>query len=480
MGIVHGLLVISMIGYHILRASGRSSRRSSSSKKDGAAAIYLIAFILMVVGYIGVIFGSLIKSAISRQREYLADASAVQFTRNPEGIGGALKKIGGYSCESYIDNTQAKVASHFFFANALRHNFSFSQLMSTHPPLLDRIKKILPSFDGEYPRVKKLPYAAVEKAAEEKRAFAGEPVFEVEQTAGITEEPLFDINMPAKDITATIGSPQAQNIITAAALMAAIPDMFSATAREPFGARAVILTLLLDKKEDVRKKQLKILKEDSDTIVMSEVDKLRSLLPQIRPETRLPLIELAIPAIKSLSEGQYIKFKRNITSLIEADNRIDTFEFMLQRMIRHHCDPLFGGDIRQGNVRIYSAGKALTDCINLLSVLAWEGNKDDKEKAERAFRKAVDELQLGHKEVHLLSKKIIGIKYLHASLNSLGRAVPKVKHKIMNACTACVIADRFLTVEEIELLRAVGDSLDCPIPPLRFGRMPDKQDIKAA
>ena len=124
-GVLHGILVIALVGYWTMR----SVRRTRNNK--GAGAIVLVGLLLMVVGYIGVFFGKLIKSAVSRQREYLADASAVQFTRNPGGIGGALKKIGGFSMGSRVKADNAEEASHFFFANGLTS--SLMDLMSTHP-----------------------------------------------------------------------------------------------------------------------------------------------------------------------------------------------------------------------------------------------------------------------------------------------------------------------------------------------------------
>lgn len=160
-GVLNGILMIAMIGYGILRGT-----RTSSSKKNGGAAVLLFGAALLIIGYVGVFFGKLIKSAVSRQREFLADASAVQFTRNPDGIAGALKKIGGLAHGSRIANSKAEEASHLFFSNGMHGKaspflsmrnrtppvltqsaFSF---MATHPPLETRIKRIDPSFDGRF------------------------------------------------------------------------------------------------------------------------------------------------------------------------------------------------------------------------------------------------------------------------------------------------------------------------------------------
>ncbi|HTL28953.1 MAG TPA: M48 family metallopeptidase, partial [Tepidisphaeraceae bacterium] len=154
-GILHGILLIALIGYFVLRSmfsssSSSSSRRSSSKDGDGGPWIALIiGLALVAIGYIGVFFGRLIQAAVSRQREFLADASAVQFTRNPSGIANALKKIAAASAGSQVDNAQALGTAHLFFASAFR--VGFVNLLATHPPLVDRIKAIDPTFDGKLP-----------------------------------------------------------------------------------------------------------------------------------------------------------------------------------------------------------------------------------------------------------------------------------------------------------------------------------------
>ncbi len=165
MGVLHGILVIALVGYFILRST---LRVASSNRKSGLVVVLPIAgLILLVIGYIGVFFGRLIKSAVSRQREFLADASSVQFTRNPQGIGGALKKIGGLSMGSLVMSPHAEQASHFFFSDGklgkLRSAFSgvtHFQFLATHPPLAERIRRVDPRWDGVYPEVEAPPSGA--------------------------------------------------------------------------------------------------------------------------------------------------------------------------------------------------------------------------------------------------------------------------------------------------------------------------------
>ena len=147
--ILHGILFLGMLGYGILRGVGHG-RRTSSSGNNSALPVIGLAVGLLVIGYAGTFFGNLIKAAVSRQREYLADAAAVQFTRNPDGISGALKKIGGHYQGSEIRSAAAGEASHMFFGQV--RTLFLNNLTATHPPLEKRIRAIDPRWDGLRPR----------------------------------------------------------------------------------------------------------------------------------------------------------------------------------------------------------------------------------------------------------------------------------------------------------------------------------------
>lgn len=147
-GLLHGILIIGLLGYFILRMTAFSGRGRRSKQGSSALPLLALGAGLMAVGFFGTFFGNLIKAAVSRQREFLADASAVQFTRQPEGLAGALKKIGGAATGSTIQSPNAPEASHMFFGRATS---GFSALFSTHPPLAARIRVIEPAWDGTFP-----------------------------------------------------------------------------------------------------------------------------------------------------------------------------------------------------------------------------------------------------------------------------------------------------------------------------------------
>ena len=246
-GVLNGILVVALIGYGVMRATLYSGSRTRSRDKGSGMHFALFGLLLMVIGYVGVFFGKLIKSAVSRQREYLADASAVQFTRNPSGIADALKKIGACVQGSRIENSSAEEASHFFFSNGLKS--SFINLMATHPPLAERIRRLDPAFEGDV-----------------RRANSGRPgpssSAPVEAVSGLSR-----FAVDPGEVTARIGAPQAEHLAYAVGVLAALPDMVQEAAREPFGARAVIYSLLLGRGEEVCRRQLERLKQHADAAV---------------------------------------------------------------------------------------------------------------------------------------------------------------------------------------------------------------------
>jgi len=451
MGIIAGILVIAVIGRIIVRGSS-SGRTRSSGKKGGGGAIILAGIIIMAVGYIGVFFGKLIKSAVSRQREFLADASAVQFTRNPSGIAGALKKIASYSAGSKIRNLHAEEASHFFFGNGLAK--PFMNLLATHPPIKERIRRIDPFFLSD---LKERTEAA--------------PTFYQESEAGLSSfasqacpssGDAGEIKILPEMLASVAGNPGPGHIDFASRLLSCIPPIVSEAVREPFGARAVIYSLLLDREEHIRRAQLEQLKEESDPAVIHDTVTIAPVIDTIGREYRLPLAELAMPALKLLSTVQYEIFRKNLKRLIEADKRISLFEFALQSMLLRHLDSAFKR-IQAPPVRYNVVDQVQVECFMLLSVLAWRSNAGAP-ATEDAFLRGIGELGMGGKP-SLPAREKCGLEALDSSLQRLAMASPQVKKKILKACIACISADSMITIEEAELLRLIADSLDCPIPP---------------
>ena len=447
MGLLHGIFLIGMIGYFILRMSfysGAGGGRSRDSK--GALPILALGAGLAIVGFAGTFFGNLIKAAVSRQREFLADSSAVQFTRHPGGIAGALKKIGGFVTGSKVENPNAPQASHMFFGRATS---GFSAMFSTHPPLGERIRRIDPSWDGEFPELPE----------------AGDAVPGTVAPAGAAGFAGAEAAVPSPDISnavSQVGQPTPAHVAYAAELIDRLPEPVVAAAHEPYGARAVVYALLLDRDPGPRRLQLAHLEAAADDGVYEETVRLAPLVEELDPGLRLPVVELALPALRALTSWQYQRFQENLVELVEADEVIDLFEWSLQRILLRDMQVSFG---RTGPTRVRhrSAGAVESSLAVLLSVLAYVGNRE-AQAAEGAFAAGWRVLSLA--ERRLLTHEECGFAALDAALVELDRAAPQVKKHALEAAVACITADRQVTVEEGELLRAVSAWINCPMPPI--------------
>jgi len=446
MGVLNGILVIGMVGYWIMRSTLGAGRGSRSSKKGSSLPIVLLGLAVMVIGFIGVFFGKLIKSAVSRQREFLADASAVQFTRNPGGIGGALKKIGGCVRGSRLSAEHAEEASHFFFANGL--SSGFLGLLATHPPLVERIRRIDPSFDGAFPSVKSM---AAESRAEPPPLAA----------AGISQ-----LAVDPGSVVETVGAPRPEHIEYAAGLLSALAPVVVDAAHEPFGARAVIYALLLNRDPEPRAAQLERLARHADEAVNREVTRLGPAIDALGDDCRLPVVDVTLPALRELSPSQYESFKGNVAYLVEADREIDLFEYALQRTIVRHLDPVFHRKPPAKTKYCY-IDPVIPRCVELLSCLAGWG-ADTVEQAEAAFAAGARELMLAGSS-RMIPPAQCGLQMLDEALDELVLAAPGIRKRVLTACIACIGADGKVTIEEAELIRAVADSLDCPVPPMMAG-----------
>jgi len=439
MGVLFGILVIAIIGRILLRTRGKKN------------PLPLLGLALIIIGYVGVFFGNLIKSAVSRQREYLADASAVQFTRNPSGISGALKKIAGYTGGSGLQTANAEQASHLFFANGLAGEWL--NLFATHPPVEERIRRLDPSFAGEGVTALRAPAQATPSQ------FAA---------AARTTAGLAGFQIAPGEVVARIGAPKAEHLALATGIVAALPTGLTSAASDPFGASALIYGLLLNEDPAARSSQLSIIEKNTGPEIYRETLKLQPVIDRLPREHRLPLAELAVSALKGLSDSQYRVFCGTTVQMIEADDQVDLFEYALQRMIVRRLEPVFN-KVPPTMILHNDIRTLLPHCNKLLSCLAYWG-ADDEPSAAQAF--SAGAVKLGPAgTITMLPKEACGLEALDATLDVLPGASPAVKKMILNACISCVGADGRVTVEEAEVLRAVADTLDCPIPPF----VPDRQ-----
>jgi Zn-dependent protease with chaperone function len=461
-GVLNGILVLAILGYYLMRGAGSSSGRS---KDDARArlALFLVGLGLLVIGYIGVVFGKLIKAAVSRQREYLADASAVQFTRYPGGIAGALKKIGGLERGSRIKDGHAEECSHMFFGDAFAGAaFNF---LSTHPPLVERIKRIDPGFDGTFPRVKPLVEAEAAARAGEIRPEEAELRRAAKDLRAAAETrrglPAKALALDPTGMAGRIGLPGVAQIAFASALLEAMSGPVRDASREPYSARAVIYALLLNREEQVRQKQLADLKSRVEELSYRETVQMAGEVDRLAEGARLPLADVTLPALKRLSRGQYGAFRDAVEALVAADGKMDLFEYVVQAVLLHNLDLHFGR-IKPPAARYSAVTPVLGPLCTVLSTLAYAGQEGPAD-AQRALDQAAGTLG---KPLTLLPRQTCSLAAFDAALKELAQGSPQIKKRVLMAAAACIVADGKVTVKEAELLRVIAAMLGCPMPPL--------------
>lgn len=454
MGVLYGILLLAVVGRIILF----SARGGRSSKRDnGAAWVLAIGIGMFALGYVGKLFGTLIKAAVSRQREFLADASAVQFTRYPAGISGALKRIGGYEQGSILQNPESEEMSHAFFCGGV--SFAFGALTSTHPPLAERIKRLEPSWDGDY-LSQNVPESNVERDTQ--GADSGSAASGLVAGFGAQSQHSRGQKVNPEHVFNTMGHPDATQLSLARQLIAAIPDALADSAREPYSARAVVYLLLLDADVIIRDRQLTNLTASADRNVMQRLHDLLPLREQLVPAIRLPLLELTMPALRQLTHAQYVLFKANIDALIRADQKMGLSEWALQKFVSKHLGEAFDRHQRRAGNKRYPAVRK--DCALLLSMLAYSDATSGTEPSV-AFGKGREHLDI---DISLLPRESMSLELLNVSVDALTGLQPLLKPRLLKACIATITADGVATPVEIELVRTVADTLDCPMPPISF------------
>lgn len=446
-GILAGILAIGQVGLFILR-NIRFSGRSSRSSKGGGGIIILLGVALLVIGYIGLFFGRLIKAAISRQREYLADASSVQFTRNPSGIAGALMKIKEAAEGSLLVGSHAEDMSHMCFEKSIE--VSFSELMATHPPLEERIRAIDPRLLHDAEKKQAAPAARMKPApvgtphlsgaGEAAAGFGGGG-----QRAGAV----------AAGLSGLVGNPTPEHAEYAAVLHASLPVGLLDALHTPRGAVAAVYILLLPGDPALAKRGLSLLQEREGGDVTALVMDYRGTISALGPRVRLPLVDLAVPALKRLPEAEREKFLKAAHDVVELDNEVSLFEYSLLTLLGKY---LSGRDMGADRVKFRSFSQVSSEVGLLLSAMANAGGDDGGAK------KAM--LGLGLEPAGLPAFTAESVRGLDYAIGRLTMLPAGLKQGLIDACVACVEHDGRVTVSEAELLRAVSASLDCPMPPV--------------
>jgi hypothetical protein len=265
----------------------------------------------------------------------------------------------------------------------------------------------------------------------------------------------------ASEVLNNIGRTSTQHLDYATTLLHNVPDEIAAAVHDPYGARAVIYCLLINQEQEARQKQFDRLREFGDTGIFELVSKLHDGVKALDIQFRLPLIDMAIPALRQLSATQYQGFKANLLSLIQADNRIDLFEWSLQKILFHHLDPQFSRANK--HVAKYASLDVVKDEIDVLLSMLIHACVQDKDEVKAALASAQQEL--GIDNLILLPRQQIGFESLGAAIDKLALLKPLLKPRLLKACLAVITQDQHFAPTEMELMRAIGSTLDCPIPP---------------
>lgn len=451
-GILNGILLIHIMGMIIIRGMFYSggvrvkSNRDSNSGGKSKLVILLFGLALIVIGYIGMLFGRMIQSAISRQREYLADAAAVQYTRNPDGLAGALKKISANAEGAKIQDGHSMEMSHLFFASSF--SSFLDNLYSTHPPIHKRIQAISPSLN----------------AADDKREKRIQRKFQKNHVSGSPSGPKPGAGLGGhaaltpEVILAAIGTLDAGYVSKADTLLNEIPNTLKNAAREPFAAEALIYALLLTAKEAGEDNLPKWINSDLERGMAEQVRGLMTELEEGNRKWHLPLAELSFPALRKMSESQYKSFRTTVRKLTNEVENI--FSFVLEKLIERQLDTAFAKN-KEPEIRHYHL-KPLGDEISvLLSALSYISD----ENPEAAWKSGLKPIQkVMPDNVRFLPKEQCGFDVLDKAIDEFAASANPVKKYIASAMIHCVVSDKKITLGEKELLRAISESIDCPIP----------------
>lgn len=459
MGTIFGILCLAIFGRILLQTMRGGGRRNQNP-------LPIIGLVLLIVGYIGVFFGRLIQAAVSRQREFLADASSVQFTRNPGGITGALKKIGGLGAMgSRLDHAHAEEMSHMFFGNGVSE--PFIGLLETHPPLAERIRVFEPAFDGNFPAVYEPDQQAPPEMPRPRRAATPNLFGTVVGSAILTggaEPPVIKPNM----VLPNLGNPTTLHLKYAEQLRDSLPDNVRAAAREPLDATALIYALLLSCDDAPRAQQLAGLEQRAGAAIREKTAALFPDVSRAATHAHLPMINLALGALGQLTPEQYETFSKTADWLINSDGKVELFEFVLQKIVFRHLDSQFI-KVQKPVIQYYSVKPLAPDCAVILSALANISSRDANE-IQKAFDTGAPYLRApADSDFQLLPPAQCDVKQIDTALDRIVLAAPIIKKNLLEACVNVIGADGVILETEAELLRAVADTLDCPMPPFVTG-----------
>lgn len=483
LALLAGITLIGQMGASVFRGAfigGRARTRTSGGRGgSGALAVFALAAALVLIGWIGVFAGRVIKAAVSRQREFLADAASVQFTRNPDGIAGALLKIRDNAATSLLQAGHAEEISHMAFGRAVG---GLAGLTATHPPLEARMRALGPKYalwfnQDSRERARRRRERDTRGPADTATATAGTPATgegdwlrdTITADGAIPVETLTADAWPGGDaalspaaLAVLAGSVGARDLDHARILLDRLPAAIRQSLHTPEGAAHVLLALLCHGPE-WREQDRAAIPGEMHAAVLEARGTLEAHCPGEQPGTldpriRLPILELAIPALRKLPAETLKDLLQRIDGLIRVDERISLFEFTARTVLRHELAP---GERHDGSRRLEAHREDARIVISLLSLTG----ADDADARAAAYVRAMRPLFGAQVEEPLSAAECTPAAFTDA-LERLGRLQPSGKRALLLACADCIAANGEIRPAEAELWRAIAATLDVPVPPL--------------
>jgi Zn-dependent protease with chaperone function len=453
MGVLFGIMMLAIIGQRVL-VYGRGGRG-----KEGVAVL-MIALAAMVAGGVGLFFGRMIKAGVSRQRELLADASAVQFTRQTQGLAGALKKIAGLHAGSTLeDRGKVEEVSHMLFGEGR----SYSRLFATHPPLLQRIRTLDPLFGQQ-------------QLDELSRRWANTPPDGLleDQTLRLAPggpPPLppasASVSLTPPMVASQVATPMQDDYGRAHVIATTLPEPLQQLVRQRDQVMPLLLALVLDDAAPVRDRQrFEIAARLGEARAAQAVQLRDTHLRALHPAHRLPLAALAFPVLRRFPRPELDTFIDTVDAAVHADGQVSLFEYCLARLlqvqVREALSP--GRSTPFGRRKPRDVRQPFA---TLLAVVAQAGH-DTPMKAQHAYLAGLQRvLPRDHLPYAPPAQGVLALDEVWELLDALD---PLAKQLLVEALTAAVSHDGQVRVAEVELLRTICGALHCPLPAMLEGK----------
>jgi Zn-dependent protease with chaperone function len=449
-GILAGILFIGQIGEFLLRGNRHGSYSRSYSNNKRGNQLMPIALALLVIGYVGLFFGRLIKAAISRQREYLADASSVQFTRNPEGIASALYAIQHYSGHSLLMNAHAEDMNHMCFGETVK--MRLSGLLATHPPIEKRINaidnRLMPRLKARFQHRPIINEATPRQYTIDDSAQSG--------FSG-TDTNAAPTSTTHSSIKASVGQPTPEHHAYAQQLHQHIPASIKKQTHKPESAELVLYGLLLLDTKNPQQHCHNILSELGQN-APQQVLLIKDQLQNLDISIRLPLLDITIATLKGRDRINRKRIVNACIDLIKADNKITLSEFVYCYLIQQGL-----AEIKRPPRTIKSYQHVEQSLATLFSALV-QVSGDTLLKQSENFQQIMR--YYSKQDFTEQLKKPPSPKALSQAFHQLHRLTPLLKQPIVDACVDCIWHDKKAVTKELELLRAICEALECPMPPI--------------